>query len=177
MNFVTLLTKHKKVISDKPKKQEEYKFQFHFHLIQATLIESISLKFIKINNNINLYEIIYFIPHSFLFEIIFDFFHYITHRLLHTNKKLFFIHKLHHKYVNPEIINTFSHSPLDLIITNSIPSIITFKIIPEVSIVTFHMTLVAKTYTELCGHIGRYSFPTTSFFQFIWLVKLLYKLI
>jgi hypothetical protein len=58
---------------------------------------------------------------SFVVEIIFDFFHYWSHRVLHTNKFLYInIHKKHHRYRHPTSLLTFYQDPLDLIITNSI---------------------------------------------------------
>ena len=173
MYFVQYITSHKENMSSKPKIKESFFLEYHYHLIRATIIESITFKFIKFNNEFNYKELIFFIPFSFLFEIIFDFFHYTTHRLLHENKKLYRLHKFHHKYAHPQIINTFSHSPLDLIITNSIPSLLTFAIIPKVSASTLHLLLVYKTCTELNGHTGKHSNNTGSFPQFIWLPKFL----
>lgn len=78
---------------------ESYKHEFHTNVVTTTSIETITHIFIKsyimdveFSRNIY-YEIIYFIPLSFLFEVIFDFFiilhidYYITHIYINLHIK------------------------------------------------------------------------------------------
>jgi sterol desaturase/sphingolipid hydroxylase (fatty acid hydroxylase superfamily) len=106
---------------------------------------------------------------SFIFEMIFDLFHYLTHRLLHT-KYFYKLHKKHHKFQHPSIITTYYHSPLDLILTISMPTIIALVLFP-LSYLHFKYILVYKSFTEISGHSGKRLFPTGSFPQFIWLPR------
>ena len=124
------------------------------------------------------YDILFFIPVSFLFEIIFDFFHYWTHRMVHMNAFLYInFHKKHHLYIYPTTILEFYHDPIDLILTNSIPFLLTIFIIScmyiPISLFTLNMLIVYKTYIEISGHTGKRLYPSGSFPQFIWLPKLL----
>ena len=119
-------------------------------------------------------DILFFIPKSFVFELIFDFFHYSTHRILHEYSFLYIhIHKKHHKYSYPMPILTFYHNPLDLIITNSIPQILTLVIFPYISPFQFSVILTYKSFIEISGHSSKKLYPSGSFSQFIWLPRLL----
>lgn len=117
-------------------------------------------------------DIIYFVPISFIYEIVFDFFHYFTHRIEHSNKYLYQnIHKTHHTFSHPTTVITYYHHPIDIIFTNVIPQILTLCIIPKISIFTFNIILTYKTFIELSGHSGKL-INSTSFVQFVWLPKL-----
>jgi sterol desaturase/sphingolipid hydroxylase (fatty acid hydroxylase superfamily) len=157
--------------------KEDFKYEFHYYVLTTTTVETITQLFI--NNNFiyidkSFYQdIISFIPISFIFEIIFDFFHYITHRLLHSKYLYKYCHKIHHKFKHPITITSYYQDPLDLIITNSIPTILTLSLTNNISYRQFNMLLIYKTFIEISGHCGKYMYPTSSFTQFIWLPKLL----
>ena len=129
------------------------------YLIEIMII-NLSYYNYNYDNNI-LIDFITFIPKTFVFEIIFDFFHYCMHRLLHT-KHFYFIHKKHHKYKsNITVINTFHHNPIDLILSNLLPMIITSYLIyiTQLKILIlnefqFIIFLIYKTFIELAGHVG-----------------------
>jgi len=127
------------------------------------------------NNFINI--ILLFIPKSFFFEIIFDFFHYWTHRVMHEKKFLYKnFHKKHHKHIKLEPILTFYQDPIDLLLTNSFPMILSlyiFKLFLNLSLFELSLIIIYKIIIEIAGHSGIISNPTTSFLQFIWLPKLL----
>lgn len=183
MIFVEYGTKNKPNIDNSsipniPK--EEYKNEFHLNVFTTTTIETLTHLFIKSNIihsyfSKNIYhDIIYFIPYSFIYEVIFDFFHYTTHRLLHNKYIYKYIHKKHHKFNHPICITTFYQDPLDLIMTNSIPTILSLLIVPNISYLQFHFILIYKNFIEIGGHSGKNSYPTPSFPQFIWFPKLLH---
>ena len=122
----------------------------------------------------NLYDLIYFIPISFIFEIIFDFFHYITHYGIHSIPFLYKkIHKKHqtHRIIKSEI--TYYEEPSELILTNFIPTLITISLMPKFSLFLFNLILIYKEYIEICGHTGKKCYPSSCFPQFIWLPKIL----
>jgi sterol desaturase/sphingolipid hydroxylase (fatty acid hydroxylase superfamily) len=84
--------------------KEDYKNEFAIAFLSSTLVETVTYMIITAllfhNSQINLYDFLYFIPLSFVFEFIFDFFHYWTHRISHTNFFLYkYSHKSHHKYI------------------------------------------------------------------------------
>lgn len=177
--FINLLSKDKPRISNNTEimPKEDYKYEFDINVLSSATIETIT--HIIINNNYsfnsnNIYiDLVYFIPISFLFELIFDLFHYIGHRTLHSKHLYKYIHKKHHKFQHPTTIITFYQDPIDIITTNSIPIILTLSIIPKLSYFQFNSIIIYKTYSEICGHLGKKCYPTSSFSQFIWLPKLL----
>lgn len=164
---------------------ESYPHEFAFNIFSSTTVETITYMFIKhrmpqfqTHNQqssivtITTKDILYFIPQSFLFELVFDFFHYWTHRMLHSNKFLYtHIHKKHHKFNYTIPILTFYHHPIDLVITNSIPQIITLFIFPSISLFQYNVILSYKTFIEISGHSGKKLHPIGSFSQFIWLPR------
>ena len=135
LNYIDYFTQNKPLIN---KEIIKYQYDFHINVITSTGVESVTHYFIKqkiLNTNFsrNIYsELFSFIIISFLFEIIFDFFHYFTHRLLHNKYLYIYLHKKHHKFKHPISIITFYQEPLNLFITNSIPTIITLLIIPYI---------------------------------------------
>ncbi len=159
----------------------DYKENF----LQISLLDSVNIYFLlnfsdlfykNINTYDFLYDIIWFIPKSFIFEIIFDFFHYITHRLEH--KTHFFAHYTHHQHHSPTLVSTFNHHILDLICTNVIPFYLTTLIctqILEIRISTYMIFIlyISKIYIELCGHSGKNIKHIGSFVQCVWLPRLL----
>jgi len=179
--FIRYSLKNKKNIHENFTKvedyKESYKHEFILNLCSSTIVETITYAIIKrwffhdifiIGWN----DIIYFIPVSFIFEIIFDFFHYWGHRILHSHKLLYiYIHKKHHKFSYPMPILTFYHSPIDLIITNSIPQIITLCIFPQLTLFQFNLILSYKSFIEISGHSSKKLYPCGSFSQFIWLPR------
>jgi sterol desaturase/sphingolipid hydroxylase (fatty acid hydroxylase superfamily) len=181
LNFIDYSTKNKPKINNDITKVpvEVYKNEFHICVITTTTVEAMTYLFIN-RSMINLFieksidvEIIYFIPISFVFEIIFDFFHYLGHRALHHKSIYKYLHKKHHKFNHPTSIITFYQDPIDLVITNSIPTILAVLFMPRVSRFQFHLLIVYKNFIEIGGHVGNVSFPTSSFPQCIWLPKLL----
>ena len=151
-------------------------FKDHLHVFSSTFIEIITSTLcaqLALRGNKPVCNWIYFLPILFLFEVILDLFHYTFHRLLHT-PKLYFIHKKHHYYTNPAIINTYFHSPLDVILTISIPTLLALKIIP-VSFTNFQMNLVLvyKSFIEISGHTGKKLAPSSCFPMCVWLPRAL----
>ena len=182
LNFIDYGTKNKPNINidyeNIPK--EEYKNEFHLNVLTTTTIEAVTYLFIKSNIihsyfSENIYhDIIYFIPYSFIYEVIFDFFHYTTHRLLHNKHLYKYIHKKHHKFNHPISIITFYQDPLDLMITNSIPTILSILLFGKISHFQFNVILIYKNFIEISGHTGKIVYPACSFSQFIWLPKMLH---
>jgi sterol desaturase/sphingolipid hydroxylase (fatty acid hydroxylase superfamily) len=179
--FITKSSAHKEKINTKlPPPKEEYKGEFHVNLLTATFIETITFHLGKllVNSSTNVFwDLVYFIPVSFIFEVIFDFFHYWTHYIAHRYKTLYtFIHKKHHKFPNPIAITTFYQEPIDLFLTNSFPTLMSLFLTTfmfNISPFSLALFLTYKNFIEICGHTGYVSYPTPSFPQFIWLPKLL----
>ena len=82
-----------------------------------------------------------------------------------------YTHKLHHKHKYPTSILTFYHHPLDLIITNMIPNLLTIYIgFSNISLFQYKLLTVYKTFIEISGHSGK-EYNGSSFTQFFWLPK------
>lgn len=180
MKIINYGIKKKKFIGDKIREPVEgYNGEFHVNVVSASVIEAgtiYAVEDILIESSYQK-DLIYFIPISFIYEVIFDFFHYWTHRIIHMNKNLYYhTHKKHHKYSNPITILTFYQHPIDLLITNSFPNIISLLLVNSfftISSFMYSMIIIYKTYIEISGHTGKNIYPISSFSQFIWLPRLL----
>ena len=146
--------------------KEKYKFEFQINLIINSFIEVFygltifNLHFSNDYSNIDIIDcIIWFIPLSFFFEIIFDFFHYWTHRMIHEYPLLYkYIHKKHHLHNNPNVYTSFYQDPLDLLITNFVPTLLTFYIVNSYTNISYDIWRIINTYKvyiEICGHSGK----------------------
>jgi sterol desaturase/sphingolipid hydroxylase (fatty acid hydroxylase superfamily) len=175
---IDFLSQNLKFINGVDRKKNYYDLcEIVFYMISYAFIESITHNLINHNyffkkSNI-IYDLILFIPISFVYEIIFDLIFYIMHKMLHSNKILYNnIHYIHHKYTYPTtIINYYMH-PLDVILSNSIPQLITLIIIPRLSFFTYNLIIIYMIILEITGHLGK-RLNKTSFTQFFWLPKLL----
>ena len=161
--------------------KETYFGEFHIYAIQAAVVETgtfiPSMLFLTNAHNV-MFDLLFFIPVSFAYELIFDFFHYWTHRSLHANKTLYqMLHKKHHKFQYPTALVTYYQHAGDLVLTNSIPNILTLYLLNLVGITittfTFNLILVYKMYIEISGHIGK-DIKVSSFIQCNWLSRLLH---
>ena len=152
-------------------------YDINAHVVSSSLTEALSFVYITKNypfvetNSLG-YDLLLFIPVSFLFEIIFDFFHYWFHRIIHSNTFLYIhLHKKHHKYIKPSALATFYLEPLDLLITMLIPVHLTLLIIPTISFYQLNNLLFYKLNIEICGHSEK-DFKSGSFPQCILLPQL-----
>jgi len=110
---------------------------------------------------------------TFLFEIVFDLFHYITHRLGHRWSWLYRFHKVHHEYTsNLNIYQTFHHHLVDLLATNFIPMVLTYWVV-RMSPFMLCMWMVYKVFIELSGHMAKDIGHVSSFPQCVWLPRLM----
>jgi sterol desaturase/sphingolipid hydroxylase (fatty acid hydroxylase superfamily) len=167
--------------------KEEYPFEFHVNLITSTAVESATHLLIKntiidmpLSGDLSsdlllviLYNVVYFIPGLFLYDGVFDFFHYIAHRILHNNNLYKLYHKKHHKFNHPVAITTFYQHPMDIIISSSVPTVLTLLVIPPVSYLQFSFIIVYKNYLEIKTHSGKWYHPSDSevMRRFPWLSK------
>ena len=115
-----------------------------------------------------------FIMNSFLFELIFDFFHYWAHRTCHASPWLYRnVHKTHHRHSKPSPFTTFEHHPADLILSNVFPCVASFLLLSQLGVhfsttSELEILFAYKTYIEVAGHAG-VDTNTRSFPQFVWL--------
>ena len=116
-------------------------------------------------------DLILLVPVSFAYELVFDFFYYWAHRGLHFSPTIFRLtHVTHHSQRITTVYTTFHHSLADLLLTNTLPLILTSSIVP-VSAYTFTLIFCYKNIAEIDGHSG-VNKKTPSFVQCIWLPKL-----
>ncbi len=156
--------------------ESSYYCEFQLDIIKETFTEYLTYLIIYyfyglIQSDIY-YDLLIFIPKSFIFEIIFDFFHYVIHRMCHTYPLLYkLIHKKHHKFINPSSETAHYSSMIDQILTKTVPFLITAYFL-RLSIFEFILYHVYKTYQEIAGHCGKHM-NTSNFPQFVWLPRLL----
>lgn len=185
LQFINYGTKNKKIIHDPYTTIINYSNKKpHFYFFITTFIEALSHLFLithfKFRTKIFKYfftSYLSFIPISFLYELVFDFFHYITHYYSHSNKILYrYFHKKHHEFIIIKSIHAFYQHPIDLLITNIIPHFLSLYIINSflpISYYQLNLISIYKIYIEISGHTGKKTSPTCSFPQFVWLPKLL----
>ena len=178
MNMIDYSIRYKQHINVQTLYYDIQQNEFNMNVVTTTLVETgtFLIATLFVSNSINIiYDLLLFIPVSFIFEIIFDFFHYWTHRMVHHNTFLYVnIHKKHHIHIYPTTILSFYQDPFDLIITNSIPFVFTLYFVVSfmhlpISIFTLNMLIVYKSYIEISGHSGKKLYPSGSFPQCIWL--------
>ena len=161
--FIHSGTKDKKKIHDSV---YHLKTKDLLYFCSSNLLQSITELFIE-HYLVRVKTINYFIVRLFAFEICLDFFHYTAHRISHT---FYRFHKVHHHYPHPELINTYYHHPMDLIILDCIPTLLSFWIVPFNSP---SLVLIYKSFIEISGHSGKYSAPSSCFPICVWLPRLL----
>ena len=116
-----------------------------------------------------------FIVHSFCVEVIFDFFHYWSHRFLHEKPALYrSLHSLHHHNANPTVYHTFNDTILGTLFTNTVPHLLALTIFMTlfgrpILHLEHSLLLVYKTFVEVSGHSGKELGKASSFPQFKWL--------
>lgn len=101
-----------------------------------------------------IWDFVTFIPLTFLHEVVFDFVHYWTHRWMHTVSYLRSHHKLHHVWTVPSLISTYYQSPIDILLTNIVPSLIA-AISVQLTPYQYDVWYAYKVYIELSGHCNR----------------------
>jgi sterol desaturase/sphingolipid hydroxylase (fatty acid hydroxylase superfamily) len=148
-----------------------------FHYLTTTTVETLTnigiYNFYTFGTTNIIIDIIMFIPISFFYEIIFDLFHYLTHRLEHIYPFLYkHFHKVHHFHSYPTTELTYYHHPIDLVLSNTIPQYITLCIVPQISPLMYNFIIVYKIFIELSGHSGK-NINSSCFPQFVWVPKLL----
>jgi sterol desaturase/sphingolipid hydroxylase (fatty acid hydroxylase superfamily) len=113
-------------------------------------------------------NLLYFIPISFLYELLLDLCHYSAHRALHSVPALYkYIHKKHHSEHYIQVYTSFNHTMLDYFLTNTVPLAITSYIVP-MSPHMFTIQFCYKVLVEIGGHSGKFA-KAGSFPQCIWL--------
>lgn len=173
LQFIHYATRHKPPLSSSVPR-ESYPYEFHLHLLRSTAVESLThvliKKWIVFSEGSH---VIFWIPVCFLFEIVFDLFHYVAHRGLHHPWVYRYLHKTHHRFDHPIAITAFYQDPIDLLLTNSIPTFLTLSIIPSISYFEWNLMTIYKMFIEIAGHTGKASAPISSFPLFMWLPKAL----
>lgn len=158
---------------------EKFYKEFDLYVITTSIVEVVTSLFIKkymVREGQNIiYDLITFIPYSFCFEIIFDFFHYFGHRLSHSKYLYRYFHKLHHTHTYPTLIISFYQHPIDLFLLVTIPTWLTFYILNGVvdkpTLYMYKLIMTYKSFIEISGHSGKNP-NGSSFIQFFWLPKL-----
>jgi len=166
-------------VKNKELANTNYKYpegEFIYYIAQGSAIETLTIYFIKPYNLTPSLPLIAaaFIPMSFVFEIIFDFFFYLAHRQLHLTHSSW--HKMHHEYIHLKPSITFYQDIIDILATVTLPFLFAqqlLQLVYPLSSLEISLLLTYKIFIEISGHTGRKSNPSSSFPQFIWLPKYL----
>ena len=81
------------------------------------------------------------------------------------------------KFCHPVSIITYYQDPVDLIITNSLPTILSLYFLSPIFIPSYfqwNILILYKNFIEISGHVGKKMHPTCCFSQFFWLTKWLH---
>ena len=167
-------------IRDKAPIKENYVYpdgEFLGYIVQASVIEAAAtLLVIPGNPEANiLYVTLAFIPMSFIFEVLFDFFHYWAHRTLHIYANVLPWHKTHHTHIHLKPVIAFYQGWMDIILTNVIPFMLTERLVQSIyplSSLELSLLLTYKIFIEISGHLGHKGYPS-SFPQCIWIPRAL----
>jgi sterol desaturase/sphingolipid hydroxylase (fatty acid hydroxylase superfamily) len=166
MMFIEFGTHQKEMIDDRP--NCTYSLKDHLGVCSSALIESLTYKMIPLGAC----SWSHFLIHIFCFELVLDFFHYWTHRMIHVVPELYVFHKYHHYHNRPRTLNTYCHHPMDLVLTNTIPTLISFYFF-RFSRFQSNLVLIYKSFIEISGHVGRKLAPSSCFPLCIWLPRAL----
>ena len=161
---------------NKKEVKETFKYEFMVNILGSSVMESLTTILLtylyKFEPTNYIYDLITFIPISFIFELLFDFGHYWMHRIIHSNKILYnYIHKKHHVYHHTSSITTFYHHPVDLLLTNVIPFLLASYIVP-LSVYQISIINIYKMFIEISGHTGKKLYPISSFPQCMWFLNI-----
>ena len=164
-----------------PKFKNEFNLYILFVSFTEAIVYYIIIKYINFNKFDILKELLYLTFTRFIFDIIFDIFHYSIHYLFHKNLFLYnHIHKMHHNYIYPSIIIKFYNHPIDNILTECLPLFVSFYLVRQLisyfSIFTLLFLLFIKNIQDILGHSGKlfdnknynfmYNFITFNFISF-----------
>jgi sterol desaturase/sphingolipid hydroxylase (fatty acid hydroxylase superfamily) len=170
--ILTKLTKNKDYITSGERTRTFNIVDF----IKTASVETLSLFLLTnyyTNNSLSItQDLIYFIPRSFIFELIFDFGHYSTHRIIHSIPLLYrIVHKKHHSDYLINVDTSYNHTLSDYILTNTLPLLLTAYLLPS-SRYFYSLIIWYKSFVEFAGHTGIDN-KSGSFPQFKWLPQLL----
>lgn len=172
VEFLKNATRCKDMSYPPDRKPEGY---FMLSILQASAIEAATIPFVSVSSTPNNLVWLTFVPMSFMFEVVFDFFHYWVHRSLHWSALSW--HKTHHTYAHLTPAIAFYQDWADLILANVIPFLLANRIVQTVwgplTSMELALLLTYKIFVELSGHAGRRLRPASSFPQFVWLPRAL----
>jgi hypothetical protein len=103
-----------------------------------------------------------FVAVSFMYEVVFDFGHYWTHRWLHLSPPLYrAFHAAHHRHSNPTVYDTFDDTIGGNFLTNCLPQLV--ALVAVVALLgwvplphsCYALLLVYKAVVEVSGHLGK----------------------
>lgn len=145
----------------------------HLDVWKATAVETLSMwVFMKwVSPHVSMARDVWtFIPYSFVVEVLFDFFHYWTHRMAHRHRRLYaWVHGTHHHHPHPTVYTTYAMDAADILWSNTLPWMLALYLAPfSISVLQLHFMLVYKEFIEISGHCGKRLYPNGSFVQCIW---------
>jgi sterol desaturase/sphingolipid hydroxylase (fatty acid hydroxylase superfamily) len=172
INILNTMTHDKNYVTPGKRTRSFHMIDFINTSLVETLSFAIVIYYYSTTNFTIIHDLILFIPRSFAFELILDFCHYWTHRILHTYPTLYtIIHKKHHEDHLINVNTSYNHTVADYLITNTMPLIISAYFVPS-TVYFYNLVFWYKSFVEFSGHTGKPN-SAGSFPQFIWIPKML----
>ena len=147
---------------------------YELHTIQAGCVEYLGLSLLPTLHPSHGLNLVTFIPLSFAFEILYDFFFYWGHRMSHRLGSSW--HKQHHEHVHLMPILAFYNNLSDEVLLYLVPFVLTQRLIHVIypmSALEIATIMTYKVFIEISGHISCSSNRRCSFPQCVWLPRTL----
>ncbi|MCB0385852.1 MAG: sterol desaturase family protein, partial [Bdellovibrionales bacterium] len=89
---------------------------------------------------------------SLLIFVVYDLYFYLTHRLLHTPFLDRAIHRIHHRYENPDALSSFAFHPMEGVI--QIAVFIPLAMLFQPSVIVVQLLISLLLFLSVYGHCG-----------------------
>jgi sterol desaturase/sphingolipid hydroxylase (fatty acid hydroxylase superfamily) len=163
------LTWSKENIFPGPKK--ELTILDFFYFVSSTLLQTGTEIIVQQNFIGTAVTNIFFVIKLFIFEVLLDLFHYTFHYIEH--RWYYRFHKIHHYHNHPRIINTYYQHPVDLILVDCVPTVLSFYLMKGYfNKFQMYLVFVYKSFIEISGHSGKH-LSASCFPLCVWLPRAL----
>ena len=146
------------------KENDEFLVPFSVTLLNA-FIHSLLIDYFAVPKLVTTFTLYNNVLAFASYFIIQDIYFYIIHRILHLPIFYKYIHKMHHKYKSPNIYQSYYGSPIEHIISWTLPYIVLPYCI-EINKHVYWAFVFYTTLTSIIGHCGNNYEPTLWFMNY-----------
>ena len=123
-----------------------------FAIIDVLLYVAQSNGITKLYNQVSDYGWSYFVFSIFIMILLHDAWFYFTHRLMHHPKLFKYVHKVHHKSIDPSPFAAFAFHPLEAIVETAI--YVVFAFLFPVNTWALYVWQIIQMTLNVIGHLG-----------------------